>query len=65
MRELLKRNVGDKTGGEVAILTQTLELLSAKGAQLMANVVLAGLALLMLGSFLLLIASDLEKSSLH
>jgi hypothetical protein len=37
------------------------EIVERMGAQLVANVVLAGLALVILGSFLLLIASDLEK----
>jgi hypothetical protein len=37
------------------------EIAERMGAQLVANVVLAGLALVILGSFLLLIASDLEK----
>ena len=37
------------------------EIVERMGPQLVANVVLAGLALAILGSFLLLIASDLEK----
>ena len=37
------------------------EIVERMGAQLVVNVVLAGLALVILGSFLLLIASDLEK----
>lgn len=37
------------------------EIVERMGAQLIANVVLAGLALVILGSFLLMVASDLEK----
>jgi protein-S-isoprenylcysteine O-methyltransferase Ste14 len=37
------------------------EIVERMGAQLVANVALAGLALVLLGLFLLLVASDLEK----
>lgn len=37
------------------------EIAERLGAQLIANVTLAGVALVLLGSFLILVASDLEK----